>query len=515
MADEEQNVRMPMGDRGHAAERGSNEEDDEMRGAENDDMDDLREDESDEEENYDDDHDDVDDEEEDEISDNGIESEEEEEEEEEDNKMAHNFIRTFSNGNYDAEFDNALSLDRSVLPPARPTQASYNKPDNWIERNRIGLEKVKRQLQTCIDSVTRGNSFDLMLTHNIYVGQLMDNEEPVVWNEPFLDEHWDQLEHALSGDELVTNICNIKIENVELKNFRLATIVDIIVSGRATNSCTQVNFINANLCEAGIISLSELVDVSSKLIWLFLHHNRIDNMDSARCLSRSLKSHNCINHLDLSHCGLGSSPEILLVILQSDVKHIDLESNNIDSLGAIKIAEYLEGDPPIYRIDLGHNRLNDDDAILISQALKRNTNLKTISLHSNNFTSIGVKALFNCLFDSSSLNAISESNHTLTGMFMFYSHNCYNGGLLELDRAQKILLALQDTDSLLKYLANVPVKLMPEVLAFPNQHVDDDLVGQDEHLNIVYSTMRWWNMPLLYSNHCVKSDTKRKRDSTM
>jgi hypothetical protein len=31
-------------------------------------------------------------------------------------------------------------------------------------------------------------------------------------------------------------------------------------------------------------------------------------------------------------------------------------------------------------------------------------------------------------------------------------------------------------------------------------------------LNIVYSTMRWWNMPLLYSYHnCVKADAKRKR----
>ena len=80
---------------------------------------------------------------------------------------------------------------------------------------------------------------------------------------------------------------------------------------------------------------------------------------------------------------------------------------------AVKIAEYLESDPPIDRIDLDHNRLNDDDAILISQALKRNTNLKTICLLMNNITSIGVKVLLNCVFDSSSLNAISESNHTL------------------------------------------------------------------------------------------------------
>ena len=98
-------------------------------------------------------------------------------------------------------------------------------------------------------------------------------------------------------------------------------------------------------------------------------------MESALRLSRSLKSHTGINHLHLDHCDLGSSPEILLVILRSDINCIDLSNNNIDSMGAIKIAEYLESNPQIEELTLAHNRLNDDDAILISQALKRNKHL--------------------------------------------------------------------------------------------------------------------------------------------
>jgi len=140
-------------------------------------------------------------------------------------------------------------------------------------------------------------------------------------------------------------------------------------------------------------------------------------------------------------------------------------------LGAVKIAEYLESDPPIEHLSLASNRLNDDDAIIISQALKRNTNLVTIHLHSNNITSIGVKALLTCAFDSSSLNAISESNHTLAFVHMFYKRGneslvgCIDR-LLRMDRIEKILLALNDKESLLKYLANIPVELMSEVLAF-------------------------------------------------
>jgi hypothetical protein len=329
------------------------------------------------------------------------------------------FLRTFHKGDYDAEFDTFLTLDRSAALPARTTQAAYNKPDNWIERNRIGLEKIKIQLQNCITSVMNNQSLSLDVLHNIIGYQLMDNEEPIVWHETTLDEYWDQIE-AVGRRNVTTIIHDIDIENVEMKKERLAALVTIFRSGKAKYSSTSLIFDNANLCGEGIISVSELVDAISEMLYLDLSHNRIDSMDSAHFLSRSLLSHANINQLCLAHCDLGSNPEILSVILQSGVNHMDLSSNNIDSLGAVKIAEYLESNPPICHIDLGRNQLNDDNALQISHALKRNTNLRQIDLYSNNFTSIGVKALLTCVFDGSSLNAISESNHNLEELSIFF-----------------------------------------------------------------------------------------------
>ena len=441
------------------------------------------------------------------------------------------FIRTFHNGDYDQEFDDKLIYDRCAILPAQSKQVSYNKPDNWRERNQIGLELLIEGLQNRIDRWSHNRGFDLRLTHNSRFDQqlLMDNDAPIVWHEPVLDIIWNRISVRVKVmwqlDRKIADISNIYVENVEMKKERLAALVDIIVSGRATNSCKNVTFSNTNLCGEGIKYLSKLVETSLQLQSVYLLHNRIDNMDSARCLSRSLKLHACITWLDLSHCDLGSNPEILSVILQSEVKNIHLGSNNIDSLGAVKIAEYLESNPPIEELTLDHNRLNDDDAILISQALKRNTNLTAINLCSNNLTSIGVKALLISVFDSSSLNAISQSNHKLENINFFLRDNeledCIDR-LLELDRTEKILLALRDKDSLLKYLANVPVELIPDVLEFPQRVADEQhykhlnllYSTRHVHLNIVYSTMRWWNMPMLYSYHsCVKSDTKRKRDN--
>ena len=370
---------------------------------------------------------------------------------------------------------------------------------------------MRKQLQDLIDSVKQlqdllidPTGFRLILTHNDGDEPIMDNEEPIVWHESILDEYWNQLEEKIDERKqlgILTVIPHIQIVNVEMKKERLASLVDICRSGFVNNSSNFVDFYNANLCGEGIVYLSKLVDVSAMLQSFSISHNRMDNMESVRCLSRSLKSHSSINELHLNHCDLGSSPEMLSVILQSDVKYINLENNNIDSLGVLTIAEYLESDPPIQRIDLDRNRLNNDDAILISQALKRNTNLRHMDLKGNHFTSVGVNALLTCVFDSSTLNAISESNHTLTRIDIIPSHN-FNlagciGRLLQLNRTQKIMLALQDKDSLLYYLANVPLELIPEVLAFPLCRVVDE--HQHKHLNIVYSTMRWWNMPMLYS----------------
>jgi hypothetical protein len=381
---------------------------------------------------------------------------------------------------------------------------------------------VKEQLKKCIRSVKYGEKIELKVRHNIIGHQLLDNEEPIVWHEPNLDEYWNKLVKSISKKGCISSII---IENVEMKKERLAALVTLVRSDQ-DQAPKVVILENANLCKEGIVSLSKLVDVSSQLDVLRICYNRIDNIESARCLSRSLRSHDFIDELNLIHCDLGRSPEILSVILQSDVCHIDLKCNNIDSMGAVKIAEYLGGDPPIEELTLNRNQINDDDVILISQALKRNTHLKKLHIYSNNLTSIGVKALLTCVFDSSSLNAIAESNHTLERMDMFsyaFDMSDFISALLNLGRKQKILLALQDKKSLLNYLADAPVKLMPEVLAFPLRRAVDK--SQRKHLNVVYSIMRWWNMPLLYSyktqnrkarsvNEILRGNKKLKTDVT-
>jgi hypothetical protein len=130
------------------------------------------------------------------------------------------FIRTFHIGDNDAEIDDKLIHDRAVtLRPVHPRQASYHKPDDWRQRNRIGLEEVKEQLEYCIDSMLHEtSSFNLQLTHNDNE-PIMENEEPIVWHEPILDEYWNQLERIGRSHKIypVTKIERVEIVNVEVR----------------------------------------------------------------------------------------------------------------------------------------------------------------------------------------------------------------------------------------------------------------------------------------------------------
>lgn len=144
--------------------------------------------------------------------------------------------------------------------------------------------------------------------------------EPLKWLRASIDailfDYWERLKRNFvrKQQELVTN----SLYDSE---------IDICCIFSCHVCCGRA-FIQQYQCEEGIV-----LSVGLKLWAFHLHHIWIDRIDSARCLSRSLRSHACILHLRLSHCDLGSSPEILLIILQSEVKKFDLSNNKLTHLG--------------------------------------------------------------------------------------------------------------------------------------------------------------------------------------
>ena len=67
--------------------------------------------------------------------------------------------------------------------------------------------------------------------------------------------------------------------------------------------------------------------------------------------------------------------------------------------------------PNLNWLYLRSNKLNDNDAIHLADALRHNRTLDSLFLQGNEFTSLGEDVLKKVIYDDSSLNAVSDSNH--------------------------------------------------------------------------------------------------------
>lgn len=413
------------------------------------------------------------------------------------------FVLNFHTGKFDGEIEDGLksSVSDSDNPPDNAGHG--DPPPDWEQRKAAGLKDLKRKMQQETQRI-RTTSADVgILSFTCDCGPWHGAiEEYIIPHDASLDSYWNELSDSIAQLEssTITALGFIWIQMTKEIIGLLATCVRGKVRDR-------ISFERAQVCGEGIKSLSTLLEHNPLLSSLNLGNNPITDLNAAMCLSQSLKTHPKINKLTLQSCSLGNNVNVLSAILASDINHMDLAHNEISSPGASIISNYLQTNPPIKTLTLSSNNFNDDDATLFAHALKKNTILEILFISKNKFTPIGVKSIFLGVFDHSSLNAISESNHTLCALDLFRTsklNDCLHRINYGFGRKSKLLIALHEQESLLKYLEDVPVELMPEVLAFIQA---EDC--QKKLLNMIYSTMRWWNMPSLYSYHLAPSK-KRK-----
>ena len=163
---------------------------------------------------------------------------------------------------------------------------------------------------------------------------------------------------------------------------------------------------------------------------------------------------------------------------------------------------------------LAKNNLNDEDARLIAHALKHNTNLQFISLDGNNITGIGEEALGKAIYNPTSLNSLSDCNHTCRIHGLNWSADIPFdplGYTPKENRARKLyhLLSVRNREgSNVRHLNSEfggedkndeSLKLVPKVLESVNCY-DSNWESTDyvPPLSITYEILRGWKMPELY-----------------
>lgn len=127
-----------------------------------------------------------------------------------------------------------------------------------------------------------------------------------------------------------------------------------------------------------------------------------------------------VQELYLEHNWIGPEGATCIARILSKDKHlkdVSLAHNPVGSVGAMAIASALEQNCSLERLDLRNCGIDDDGVKKLAYSLKSNSTLKYINLEGNYISSSGMYSLLNCVYDTSSMHSLWESNHSLRAFY--------------------------------------------------------------------------------------------------
>ena len=164
--------------------------------------------------------------------------------------------------------------------------------------------------------------------------------------------------------------------------------------------------------QAAISELGDALLESPKLKELEWCDNPIESTEDMAQFMRVLSQKEAVDELRFNRNGNENTLALLSDVDFSTYKYLDLRDNDLQTNGRTDIPDLIATNPSLESLVLGENRLNDDDAVLIAQALGSNTHLKWLDVEDNSIQGRGMRALYEAVYDTSSLNALSDSNHS-------------------------------------------------------------------------------------------------------
>ncbi|EJK48642.1 hypothetical protein THAOC_32542 [Thalassiosira oceanica] len=176
---------------------------------------------------------------------------------------------------------------------------------------------------------------------------------------------------------------------------------------------SQVHFENIRFVNVrGAISELGKALKSPNLKSLSWYESLIESTEDMTLFTQFLTQSNAVNELHFNENGNENAHALLSGVDFSRYKVLDFSYNNLQTIGRTDIPDLIAANSPLESFYLGANRLNDDDAVLIAQSLLGNTHLTSLDIENNNIQERGMRALYEAVNDTSTLNASSDSNHS-------------------------------------------------------------------------------------------------------
>lgn len=350
-------------------------------------------------------------------------------------------------------------------------------------------------------------------------------KDMTVFHDDILLPHWNQLADALQLSTYSDVPISIEISHVELAN----EVLDLLESAFSTKSfkefCLDGNEFQND--HDGVKFAINVIQNNWRLQDFKWKNNSVNCMTYGNKLADTIMNHPSLSMITIHHFFTGTTEEelngygMLCKLLSAsrwtetaakrlgpywnenhDIQ-IAFMNNNVRTMGSTHIPDFIEANPPVTYLNLSNNHLNDIDAALIAASLHSNTKLRYINLAANDIASIGYLALKIAIFNTSSLNAIADSNHicSIQGVGIEPSLINNSSKTKHVNRDRKIYSLLSarchhegtNASYLEQELGEDGLKFTPRILGF--------ISGYQMHaipLAIMYDILRNWRMPELY-----------------
>jgi len=393
----------------------------------------------------------------------------------------------------------------------RPSEEYWNNLDDQ-EIDEDSPEEFLADIQKCTKEMRYGNG-DGDIQIFIHAPGLLYNEE--------LFPHWKEFANALRQYQYHQKCSHTgRITLLSLWGMELSDeVVDLL--SRALESTYFEQFGlggNRNFGEKVIKFALDYFENNDSCKRFTLHENPMNNMEDIKRLCKIVKEHPTITELSLCECSI--SLEMVKAIIKSGRKKlraIDLGGNSISTGGDDTfISDFLANNKILRSLFIHDNQFNDDDALLIAGAMKYNTSLRVLDIGGNNVANIGWEALGKAVFDKTSLNSASDSNHTCTiggndlgsvngnvkNQEVFYPVN------IRQKKVYSILSARNRTLSNVDHFDDdMPVELLPNILTtieryakYHETNEEDDAPPRDSQdvkpLSVVFEILQRWDKSL-------------------
>ncbi|KAL7525258.1 hypothetical protein ACHAXR_003189 [Thalassiosira sp. AJA248-18] len=354
--------------------------------------------------------------------------------------------------------------------------------------------------------------------------------------------HWREFVDALQLNNSSGYSNSFSISKVQLPS----VVLDMIAPALRGKGFNYFGFDHNEFADAidGTEFGIKFIHNNPNLIYFKWVNNPINSVEGVGRLVEAINSLTSLKSVLLENCCgdnvNGYSILRSLLTMNENLDIIDLDSDNIQTMGGTHLSDFLATNPPLRKLFLENDNLNDHDARLIASSLMQNTNLRdlylgdngitdagcsafaealkqnnsltVLALYGNEITERGWKLLQNAVFDSSDLNSAADSNHTCEIRGIPIEIGINNSSDCPKENMKKkiySMLCSRNNEGSTAYHLNLELgdnslQLVPKVLERLRNccyNGDGEERATSPPLSIFYEIIRSWKMPTLFEAH--------------